>query len=195
MGSTGRGLAVIISAPAGTGKTTLVKMLLDEFPSALTQSVSCTTRPPRLGEVEGKHYIFLSETAFQQKIDQGDFLEHAQVFGYRYGTLKKAVERQCLRGKHVILVIDTQGALALKEKLEALFVFIEPPSMEVLAHRLTSRRTESKALIDKRLEWARYEIDQAIHYDYRIVNDELKIAYHVLKSIIIAEEHRVRHVN
>ncbi len=186
---------MIISAPSGTGKTTLVKMLLDEFPAALVQSISCTTRPPRPGEVEGKHYIFLSDAAFQQKVDRGEFLEHAQVFGHRYGTLKETVDRQCDLGKHVILVIDTQGALALKGKLKALFVFIEPPSFEALAHRLMDRKTDSKALIDERLKWARHEIDQMIHYDYRVVNDDLHVAYHVLKSIIIAEEHRIRHVN
>ena len=186
-GKSHRGFAIIVSAPAGTGKTTLVQMLINEFPSEFVQSISCTTRLPRLGEVEGKHYLFLDEEEFQARVDRKEFLEHAQVFGHRYGTLKKTVERERLLGKHVILVIDTQGALALKESLDALFVFIKPPSIGVLKERLKSRKTEAEGIIRSRLESARHEIERAVYYDYVITNDHLHTAYEVLKSIILAE--------
>ena len=186
-GKSHRGLVIIVSAPAGTGKTTLVQMLLNEFPLEFVQSISCTTRSPRLGEMKGRHYLFLDEQEFQARVDRKEFLEHAQVFGHRYGTLKEGVEKERLSGKHVILVIDTQGALALKESLDALFVFIKPPSIEVLKERLESRKTEPEAIIRSRLECARHEIEKAVYYDYVITNDHLDTAYQVLKSIVIAE--------
>jgi len=192
LGNVNKGFAIIVSAPAGTGKTTLVRMLIDEFPDIFTQSISCTTRPPRQGEIDGKDYVFLTESAFQKRVNRSEFLEHAQVFDHRYGTLKETVEQQRSSGKHVILVIDTQGALALKGKLKALFVFVAPPSLEALKQRLEKRQTESEEVINKRLDWAQYEMNQAEHYDYRIVNDDLQTAYQVLKSIVIAEEHRIQ---
>jgi len=192
LGNMNKGFAIVVSAPAGTGKTTLVRMLIDEFPEVFTQSISCTTRPPRQGEVDGKDYVFLTESAFQKRIDRGEFLEHAQVFDHQYGTLSETVDQQRSSGKHVILVIDTQGALAIRGKLKALFVFVAPPSIETLKERLEKRQTESEEVIQKRLAWAQYEMDQAVHYDYRIMNDDLNTAYQVLKSIVIAEEHRIR---
>lgn len=183
------GLLVIVSAPAGTGKTTLVQMLKEEFPDRVTQSISCTTRKPRSGEIDGKDYVFLTEEAFEERIKQGEFLEHATVFGDRYGTLKELVKSQQETGKHVILVIDTQGALELKKKVEALYIFIAPPSMEVLEQRLRNRKTESEETLKKRLSWARREMEQAKAYDYTIVNDDLETAYTALKSILIAKEH------
>ncbi|MCB1109515.1 MAG: guanylate kinase [Chlamydiia bacterium] len=184
-----KGELIIVSAPAGTGKTTLVQMLKKEFPNEVTQSISCTTRKPRPREVDGKDYVFLTEKAFEERVKQGDFLEHATVFGNRYGTLKEVVDAQRASGKHVVLVIDTQGAMELKKKTEALYIFIAPPSIEVLKERLKNRRTESPETLKKRLKWAQYEMDQAKHYDYTIVNDDLETAYTALKSIIVARNY------
>ena len=185
---------IVISAPAGTGKTTLANMLVEEFSDSITQSISCTTRAPRAGEINGKDYYFLSKEAFKAHIDRSEFLEYATVFGNEYGTLKKNVLEEQRRDHHVVLVIDTQGALALKGKVEALFIFIAPPSTEVLNERLLKRKSESVAMRQKRLSFARHEMEQIKHYDYLIINDQLEHAYLVLKSIILAEEHRIDHV-
>jgi guanylate kinase len=164
-------------------------MLTEEF-SCIEMSISCTTRPPRPGEIPGKHYEFLSVLEFQEKISRGDFLEHAQVFGHHYGTLRTRVETQRAAGKHIVLVIDTQGALQLKGKIPAIFIFIKPPSLTELKKRLQRRKTELPEVIEERLAQAKHEIDAASHYDYCIVNDHLMVAYEVLRSIVIAEEHR-----
>lgn len=187
-----KGLVFIVSAPAGTGKTTLVRKLSEEF-SYIYQSVSCTTRPPRPGEVEGKDYHFLSEPEFEKKRLEGDFLEYANVFGYYYGTSKSLVCAKQKEGKHVFLVIDTQGALVLKESgFPATLIFVSPPSLTELQKRLVERQTETQEVIEKRLSWAREELARVDYYDYHIVNDQLEQAYAVLRSIVIAEEHRVR---
>lgn len=189
LGNLKQGLVFVISAPAGTGKTTLGQMLCEEF-SCVTFSVSCTTRPPRPEEVDGVHYHFLSRAAFEEKIKAGDFLEYAEVFGNYYGTSKTFVQEAQNAGKHVILIIDTQGALQLKNKLPATFIFIQPPSLEELKVRLLKRQTESLEMIEQRLSWAYKELGMINHYDYTIVNDNLGIAYDVLRSVLIAEEHK-----
>ncbi len=181
----------MISAPAGTGKTTLVKMLTDEFPNVV-RSVTCTTRKPRPGEVNGVDYFFLSEEEFEKKLKAGDFLEHVGVFGHHYGTSRSLVEKDLNAGKHVILVIDTQGALQLKKKIDAIYIFISPPSMEELKKRLHKRGTETPEAIEKRINWARHELEMISHYDYHVINDNLPLAYDALKSILIAEEDRIR---
>ncbi len=191
LGNLPRGLLFIISAPAGTGKTTLVQMLTQEFP-CVTRAITCTTRKPRPGEKDGVDYFFLTEQKFQEKIKQGDFLEHANVFGNFYGTSYSLLEKELNSGKHVVLVIDTQGALQLRHKVKAIFIFISPPSLEELKKRLVKRRTESPELIEKRIVWARHELEMISYYDYHIINDELSVAYEELKSILIAEEDRVR---
>lgn len=191
LGNRSEGLIFVLSAPAGTGKTTLVKMLKEEF-SCVTGSVSCTTRAPRPDEVEGRDYHFLSKEAFEAKIAAGDFLEHANVFGNYYGTSREYVLKKQQEGKHVILVIDTQGAMQIKGKIPAVFVFVSPPSLEELKVRLTKRKTESEEVIAQRLSWAEKEMAQAKHYDYQIINEDLDIAYAVLRSIVIAEENRNR---
>jgi guanylate kinase len=185
------GLVFVISAPAGTGKTTLVRMLIEEF-SRVVESVSFTTRPPRENEVPGRDYNFISEKEFEKRIAEEDFIEYAQVFGNYYGTSGKFLESQREKGKHVILVIDTQGALQLKEKLDAVFIFISPPSLDELRARLYRRRSETEEAIEHRLSWAEKEMALASKYDYHIVNDHLKTAYEALRSILIAEEHRNR---
>jgi guanylate kinase len=155
-------------------------------------SVSCTTRKPRGNEEEGKHYYFLSREAFQEKIRAGEFLEYAEVFGNYYGTTKSSVIAAQEKGKHVLLVIDTQGALQVKEKMPATLIFIRPPSMEELKIRLMKRQTEDEKMIEERLSWAQKELAMASHYDYDIVNDDLKVAYETLRSILIKEENKNR---
>ncbi|MBU6447161.1 MAG: guanylate kinase [Verrucomicrobia bacterium] len=186
-----RGLVFVISAPAGTGKTTLVKMLKEEF-HHIVGSVSYTTRLPRANEVEGRDYHFISTKAFEQKIKEDEFLEYAKVFDHYYGTSKKYVESQQEKGKHVILVIDTQGALQLMGRFDAIYIFMRPPSLEELMARLYRRKSEDEEAIRTRLSWAEREMALAPKYNYHIVNDNLKTAYDVLRSILIAEEHRNR---
>lgn len=192
LGNLEKGLVFVLSAPAGTGKTTLVRLLSDEFPMVI-ESVSCTTRPPRAGEIPDRDYHFLSKEEFKRKIEKDDFLEYAEVFGHLYGTLKSEVVHQQKLGKHVILVIDTQGALVLKEKrFSAIFIFVKPPSLIELRERLFKRKTEGDQHIEERLNWATREMQMAEQYDYQIVNDSLNHAYDVFRSIVIAEEHKTK---
>ena len=186
------GIVFIVSAPAGTGKTTLVRMLCQEFP-CVVESISFTTRKPRPNEVQDKDYHFVDKAEFKKRIADDDFLEYATVFDEYYGTSREVIEKQRASGKHVVLVIDTQGALQLIDKMDAVFIFISPPSLEELHKRLSKRRSESSEAIEKRLSWAQKEMATADRYDYQIVNDNLEIAYQVLRSIFIAEEHRSRH--
>lgn len=191
LGNLKRGLVFILSAPAGTGKTTLVQKLVNEFPTVVA-SVSYTTRAPRIGEVNGLHYHFVNEVEFLSRIAKGEFLEYVQLYGDYYGTSQLWLEEQLAQGKHVVLVIDTQGGLLLKEKIKATYIFVSPPSIDVLEKRLQARKTESQVVIQKRLAWAEHEMAAKDAYDYLIVNDELNTAYQVLRSIVIAEEHRIR---
>lgn len=186
-----KGLLFVISAPSGTGKTTLVQMLLKEFHNVV-ESVSCTTRKRRDNEVEGRDYHFLSKAQFEEKIEEGEFLEYAKVFGHYYGTSHKWVQDCQAKGKHVVLVIDTQGALQLQGKVDAAFIFIKPPSLDALHERLAKRKADSDEAMRERLSWAEKEMALAEKYDYQIVNDRLEKAYDVLKAILIAEEHRNR---
>lgn len=191
LGNLSKGLVFVVSAPAGTGKNTLVNMLKNEFP-CVVESVSCTTRSPRKGERDGQEYHFLTKQQFDAKIQLGDFLEYAEVFGNYYGTSLEYVLLQQTQGNHVILVIDTQGALQVKKKIDAISIFLVPPSLEILRERLTSRMTENAEEIERRLQIAQKELEMMSHYDYSIVNGDLQIAYEVLRSIIISEEHKMR---
>jgi guanylate kinase len=188
------GLLFVLSAPAGTGKTTLVQRLVAQNP-CLIESISHTTRQPRPGEENGVHYHFIDPAAFRAKIKQGNFLEHVELYGSLYGTSQLWVEEQRRQGKHVILVIDTQGALKLQAQgLDAVYVFVAPPSLEVLRERLEQRQTESASAIEKRLAWSISEFSAAKNYDYLIVNENLAVACETLYSIIVAEEHRARYM-
>ena len=191
LGNLKRGLAFVLSAPAGTGKTTLAKMLFHEF-DCVSSSVSYTTRNPRPGEVDGKDYHFISQSQFEEKIRSGDFLEYAKVYQDYYGTSREFVDYELSQGKHVVLVIDTQGALQLRKTFKAKFIFIMPPSLSCLKARLSQRRSETPETIEHRLSWAEKEISMASSYDYQIINEDLKAAYLVLKSILIAEEHKIQ---
>lgn len=190
LGNLNTGLAFVVSAPAGTGKTTLVNMLTKEFP-CVVESISFTTRPKRQGEIQGVHYNFVSKEEFERKIAQKEFLEYVELYGFYYGTSYKFIREQQKGGKHVVLVIDTQGALQLMGKFPAAFIFLKPPSLDVLKERLKQRRTETPEVIEERLKWAMKEMESAKEYDYCIINDELATAYQALRSILIAEEHRV----
>jgi len=191
LGNKNKGLFFIVSAPAGTGKTTLVNMLTKEF-DCVVRSVSYTTRSPRGEEVDGIDYFFISKEEFERKIKKGDFLEYANVFGSYYGTSKEFVEKKIQENKHVVLVIDTQGAAKLREKGMGIHIFISPPDIETLKRRLINRNSDSKSDISTRLSFSEEEMKQAQFYDYEIVNDKLDVAYQILKSILIAEEHRLR---
>ena len=144
-------------------------------------------------EINGTDYYFLSNKEFEEKVHQGDFLEYAEVFGYHYGTSLSFVHKQQEMGKHVFLVIDTQGAKQLKkEKFPAIFVFVSPPSLEELRARLIKRKTESPESLEKRLSWAEKEMQEIDNYDYHVINENLNVAYDTLRSIIVAEEHKVK---
>lgn len=194
LGDRKKGLTFVVSAPAGTGKTTLVQRLVQEFPPIIA-SISYTTRQPREGEMQGVHYHFITEKEFEAKISAQEFLEYVKLYGTYYGTSRQWIQEQQERGKHVVLVIDTQGALQLKGHLPAVFIFICPSSLNSLQERLIQRQTETPEMIEKRLTWAKIELKAARQYDYQIVNDDLEIAYQVLRSIFIAECHRLSEEN
>lgn len=185
------GILFVLSAPAGTGKTTLMSRLLQVMPQVV-RSVSATTRSPRPGEIDGVDYHFLSFEQFERERRANAFLECAQVFGHWYGTLRSRVEELVKAGKHVFLVIDTQGAASVKAKLDAVTIFVSPPSMEELQRRLQERGTECEQSLERRLEQAKRELEQASSYDYHIVNDDLDTAFEALCHIVIDESHHTR---
>lgn len=187
------GSLFIISAPSGTGKTTILKKVISEV-EGVGFSVSHTTRSPRAGELEGKDYHFVKESIFQTMRDQEAFLEWAAVHGNLYGTSKAAIDDLIMQGRDVILDIDVQGARQIREKVgnEAVFVFIAPPSLEVLQQRLTNRGTDAESVIKIRLQNARQEMADLELYDYVVVNDVVENAAEILRSIIIAERSRKR---
>ncbi len=186
-----RGKLFVISAPSGTGKTTLLRRVMARL-SGLSFSVSHTTRSPRPGERDGVDYHFVSKTEFLAMIDQGLFLEHAEVHGNLYGTSRGAIDQQRSAGIDVILDIDVQGASILRRssQLEATHIFISPPSISELEKRLRGRGTESQEMIAIRLSNARNEL-QAVHeYEYLVINDLLEDTVDLLASIIVAERAR-----
>lgn len=190
LGNVEVGQVFVVSAPAGTGKTTLVKKLIEEFPCVKT-TISYTTREPRQGEAQGVDYFFISKQEFQKKIEEHEFLEYVELYGHYYGTSKNSIEKLQRAGNHVVLVIDTEGGLKIKKIMDTTLIFIMPPSLEELGKRLRERKSEEPEVITRRLEWSKNEIEDAKHYDYKIVNDNLKTAYQTLRSILIAEEHRI----
>ncbi len=191
-GERGGGLIFIISAPSGTGKTTLLGKMIEQLPG-LRFSVSHTTRPRRANEQEGKDYHFVSLPVFQQMVERDEFLEWAEVMGHRYGTARMNVEGLASEGIDLILDIDTQGAKKVKEKVSrAVSVFLLPPSPRVLEERLVKRGLDSPEVIRLRLSCAQREIEEAHRYDYVVVNDRMEKAEEQLKAIIVAERCRQR---
>lgn len=182
------GSLFIISAPSGAGKTSLINALLAACPQ-LTVSISHTTRPARPGEEDKVHYHFVSKAEFQQLLTDDSFLECAEVFGHWYGTSQQAVTDQLASGKHVILEIDWQGAQQIRRHFNnAISLFILPPSLETLKHRLISRNQDQAEVIARRLAEARNEISHFSEYDYLIVNDDFDQALRELLAIITASE-------
>ncbi len=181
-----RGNLFVISAPSGTGKTTLCQKLLKKMPD-MKLSVSYTTREPRKGEVNDVDYTFVKREKFKKMIDRGEFAEWATVHGNLYGTSLKRVKELNSRGHDIILDIDIHGALQLRNSHEgAVYIFLLPPSMEALEKRLKNRRTDSDENIRNRLDNARAEISQYENYDYIIINDSIDKAYKELESIVIS---------
>lgn len=185
-----QGTLFIVSAPSGAGKTSLVKALL-ERDGDLHLAVSCTTRAARPGEIDGVHYHFLTEDEFQRRIDAGDFLEHAVVFGRRYGTTAAAVRDGLERGQDLLLEIDWQGARQVRERMpEAVSIFVIPPSLTALEARLRGRGQDSDAVIAGRMARACDELSHYPEYDYLLVNDRFDTALAQLQAIILAERLR-----
>ncbi|AGF55050.1 MULTISPECIES: guanylate kinase [Clostridium] len=186
-----RGLLIIISGPSGAGKGTICKSFMERNEDVVL-SVSATTRSPRKGEVEGVNYYFMSKEEFKDKIKSNDFLEYAEVYDNYYGTPKSNVEEVLESGKDVILEIDIQGALKVKENTqEGVFVFILPPSMEELKQRIINRGSETQESLMKRFKSAYKEINFVSKYNYAVVNDEVELAVEKLEAIIAAEKCRV----
>ncbi len=178
--------AILFSAPSGSGKTTIIKRLLEYF-DCFEFSISATSRAPRTGEKDGVDYYFLSPTAFDEKVRQGCFLEWEEVYaGIRYGTLKSEIERICEKGKVVIFDVDVNGGINIKKYFgdDALAIFVMPPSIEVLEQRLRTRGTETEESILKRLDRSAKELQEAPNFDVTIVNDDLDRAVLETKSVI-----------
>ena len=177
---------IIISAPSGTGKTTLISKIL-ESEENIQLSVSATTRDKRNGEVDGINYYFLTKEEFESKIKNDEFLEYADVFGNYYGTLMSQINEKFNNGKDVFLDIDYQGAEKISNKIEAtklLKIFLLPPSMNELKHRLISRGRDKIEDIEKRLEKAKLEMKHSINYDYVVINDNFEETVNIVRSII-----------
>ncbi len=185
------GQLIVISGPSGCGKDTVVKEVLKNNKSAWL-SVSCTSRKPRVGEVNGIDYYFLSKKEFEQKIENDEFLEYAMYADNYYGTPKNIIKEKLDNGIDVILVIEIQGALKIKEKLkETVFIFILPPSMYELKKRLEGRNTETKDKIIKRFKTAYKELNEVTKYNYVVINDTVEVAANKVNNILIAEKCRV----
>ena len=182
-----KGNLIIISSPSGGGKGTLIKEILDRVPN-LGYSVSLTTRAPRFGEQDGRHYHFVSKEEFQKEIAEGGFLEYAEVHGNLYGTSKSQIERITESGRDVILEIDVQGAEAVMAQVpDSVSIFILPPSFETLRARLTARATEGSNDLDVRLRNSHYEVSRYSRFKYVVINDEVHTAAGKLASIVVAE--------
>ncbi len=184
------GMFIAVTGPSGSGKTSVCKALLEMFPQ-LRFSVSLTTRPPRPTEVDGRDYHFVSEAEFHDRIRRGDLIEWAENYGQLYGTSRENMEHTLREGRDLLLDVDTRGARALKKVWPGgIFVFVVPPSIEVLEKRLRSRGSETEETIRRRFENALTEIREIVWYDYVVLNDELDAAIDRLRAIYVAEKCR-----
>lgn len=178
-----KGKLVIVSGPSGSGKSTVTKIVKDRLNIPL--SISATTRKPRVGEIEGKDYFFLSEEEFKKRIEEDKFYEYANVHGNYYGTLKEVVENNLNKGLNVILEIDVQGALIAKEKKDdAILVFFKTKNLEILEKRLRNRKTDSEEVIQTRLKNALKELEYENKYDFIIINEDIEKSCEELIKII-----------
>lgn len=194
-GVASRQMLVVVSAPSGAGKTSLCEWVVTAIPNVV-HSVSHTTRPPRPHEVNGRDYHFVDESAFRSMVARGDFAEWAHVHGHLYGTSRAVLNSYFAAGQDAILDIDTQGAAILRESHPAgVFVFIVPPSWEVLGRRLRQRHSDSEEDIQRRLTRAREEVRHYAEYQYVIVNDDFARAAEDLKAVLLAERRRSNRVD
>ena len=184
------GLLIVISGPSGTGKGTICKALCED--KDLWISVSATTREPRVSEIDGVNYYFLSRQEFLDKIESDDFFEYAEVYGNYYGTPKWKALEAIYSGKDVLLEIDIQGALKVKQQYpEGVFIFLLPPSMEELKKRIVNRGTETEESLMRRFKSAYHEMNYVSKYNYAVVNDTVENAVDKIKAILTAEKCRV----
>lgn len=182
-----RGKLIVVSAPSGCGKGTILGEILKE--SKYYYSVSATTRKPREGEQDGVHYRFLERAQFETLIAEDAFLEHAEYCGNYYGTLTAPIEEHLAQGQHVILEIEVQGAMQIRAlRPDAVFIFIAPPAIETLRERLTNRGTETPEVIAKRVAQAEEELTFRTQYDYCVINDDLTEAIADFRAVVRAEE-------
>jgi guanylate kinase len=179
-----QGSIIVISAPSGTGKTTIVRRILSDFPQVVF-SVSATTRKKREHEVEGVDYFFISEAEFKKKIQNNEFVEWELFYDYYYGTFRNFIDSRINNGKSVILEVDVHGALEIKRIYpDAILIYIAPPSLEELLIRLKKRQTENEEDLRKRIERAKMELSHKDKFDYFIVNNDLNTAYYEIKVLI-----------
>ncbi len=179
------GSLIVISAPSGAGKTSLVHALLKQNPH-IGLSVSYTTRAPREGEIDGKHYHFITRETFLEMAKRGEFLESAEVYGNFYGTSQKWIADETAKGRDILLEIDWQGAAQVRKIFpECVSIFILPPSQEALAQRLKGRGTDDASVISKRLAAVRDDVSHVAEFDYVIINDDLNRALHELESVVL----------
>ena len=182
-----RGLMLVLSSPSGAGKTTLARMLLDGD-TGLVMSISATTRPPRPNEVEGRDYHFIAVAEFERRVAERDFLEHATVFGHRYGTPKVPVMEALSEGRDVLFDIDWQGTQQLKQQRDdVVSVFVLPPSRQELERRLRARAQDSEEVVARRMSKASDEMSHWAEYDYVVINHEMNSALAQVRTILSAE--------
>ena len=186
-----RGLMLVLSSPSGAGKTTISRRLLEEDDN-LTMSISATTRPPRPAERAGLDYIFVNEGEFDAMRARDEFLEHAEVFGHRYGTPRRPVEEALGSGRDVLFDVDWQGAQQLTERArqDLVSIFVLPPSTGELERRLRARAQDSDDVVRRRMERAAHEMSHWAEYDYLILNDAITSSVAAAKAILTAERHR-----
>lgn len=190
-----RGVLIVLSGPSGVGKGTVRKALFEEPDIDFQYSISMTTRQPRDGEVNGEDYFFVTREAFEQKIEDGEMLEYAEYVGNYYGTPKSFIDDTLASGRDVLLEIEVQGALQVKEKMpEGAYIFLTPPDLRALKERLIMRGTEQLDVIVRRVHAATKEIQMMANYDYAVVNDEVSLAVQRIKDIIKVERLRVNRV-
>ena len=186
-----KGLLLVVSGPSGAGKGTICKALLNKN-DQIKLSVSATTRKPRNGEVHGVNYFFIEKEEFTKMIENGEFLEYAQIYDNFYGTPKAAIIECLEKGQDVILEIEMQGARQIKEVYpEGVFIFVLPPSLEELKSRIVGRGTETQEEIEKRFSCAFEEINQIVNYDYFIVNEDIEKSVNDVEAIIASEKNKV----
>ena len=186
-----RGLMLVLSSPSGAGKSTISRAVLEREEN-IALSVSLTTRPPRKGEVEGRDYIFVDDAAFQAMVGRDGFLEHAEVFGHRYGTPRAPVEAALEQGRDMLFDIDWQGAqqIAEKARTDLVGVFVLPPSIEELERRLHARAQDSSEVVRARMAKALDEVSHYAEYDYVVINSDLETSIEEVRSILRAERRR-----